>query len=107
MKSKKTIQSIESTMMPKANHYLSCLEFAKVQVRRYRKSFTSENIINRYNELNLPTPLEPRVWGSVMLALQRNGLIYSKGEFVAYKGVKGNGKPSRVWYYKSKTKQSC
>ena len=98
MKKQNKEQAIESTTLPKANHYNACFSFAKRSIKKRKGTFTSEHIIEAYlSKKSRPIPEEPRVWGKVFQDLHRAGEIRATGRYVPYKKECGHGKPTRVW----------
>lgn len=90
-----THNAIDIAMSGKKNHFQKCFEFAKDFIKSC-PTFTSEDIIDKYNENSSHIPNEPRVWGAVIRELQRMQLIIKAGVGV-YKKPQGHGKPVNVW----------
>mgnify|MGYP003564511458 FL=1 len=77
------------------NWHSDCLKFATVWIRT-QSVFTSEDLIQAFNDSHDFRPAESRVWGSVVRELIRAGLITRYG-YGTYKGEQGHSKPTNIW----------
>lgn len=81
------------------NHYLTVFRHCVDFIKNKTDAFTSEDVINSYQNANLPTPKEMRVFGAAIKELKQRNLIEHVG-FSRYKKPSGHNKPVNVW-------QSC
>lgn len=90
-----TNKAIELVASGKHNHYERLLHFASGYIKTVT-TFTSEDLIEAYNNNGFEQPKEHRVWGAVTRMLSKQNLI--KGiDWVRYRKPEGHGKPSRLW----------
>jgi len=75
--------------------YNDCLKFALIWITT-QSTFTSEDMIQAFNDSHRFRPAEPRVWGGVVRELKRSGLIRHNG-YTTYRGEQGHSKPVNVW----------
>lgn len=92
---KQTNKAIEKVKESNSNYYLAAYGFAKEWTQLQMKSFTSEDLKTAFYQLN-EKPKEPRVWGSVLRELSKEGLIFPNG-FSKYKDPIGHSKPCQNW----------
>jgi hypothetical protein len=79
-----------------SNHFEDFLNFAKQYLSENNNEFTSEDIIDKYNQSGKPIPKEPRVWGAVIRTLSRGNLIEFVG-YAKYQKASGHSKPTAIW----------
>ena len=77
------------------NYYNECYRFSLNFIKK-NKFFSSEDLKEAYLLANKPQPSEPRVWGSVIVEIKKQGLI-KKGKMSTYKNPVGHGKPINTW----------
>ena len=91
-----TERAIERVAMPDRNLFEQCLRFANHYVTITTGKFSSEDLIYLHQVTHKHQPAEKRVWGSVIVRLQKEGKIVHAG-FGKYRNPKGHCKPVNMW----------
>lgn len=90
-----TEKAIETVKQNNKQFYLHALSFAREWVKNRFVKFSSEDLRDSYYKLN-PKPREERIWGAVINALKKEGLIRFHS-YQQYKNPAGHSRPSAVW----------
>lgn len=89
-------EAIDSVMDGDKDYYFKCLSFAYCWVTTQFKPFTSEDLKKAYFDIGNDPPREPKLFGAIFRALNREKKIFHHSYSVAKNKV-AHGRILRKW----------